>query len=201
MGDRWAVVRDGVVETVIAWSGVAKSPETPWGLRLDPTAEYVELADGVACGPGWTRAGDGWTPPAPPVPTVEEAVVAVNAAIDEQIARGWKWRGTRWSASERAQLRWSRLDARADALAAAGALPIDASNIDDTVFEPLTTAAEIREAAAIAEAWVVGWVGRVGGAAKQIVTAQPGALPAVLAALAADTPQAAGSALAALAKG
>jgi hypothetical protein len=102
MGDRWAVVRDGVVETVIAWSGVAKSPKTPWGLRLDPAAEYVELADGVACGPGWTRSGDGWTPP----PVVRDAAAELAAAEADRIARGYAWRRARLSLSIESRAAW-----------------------------------------------------------------------------------------------
>lgn len=137
--------------------------------------------------------------PALPEVTVAEAVEEVQRAVDAQIARGWLWRGTRWSASERAQLRWSRLDTRAEALEAGGALPLPASNLDDTITVSLDSAATIHEAATTAERWVIGWVS-LGSAAKGIVTAAPEALPAVLAALAADTPQAAGGALAALAR-
>ncbi len=99
---RWAVVRDGVVDTVIAWSGVVESPATPSGLRLDPTAEYVELADGVACGPGWTRDGDGWAPP----PEVRDAAAELAQAEADRIARGYAWRGARLSLSIKSQTAW-----------------------------------------------------------------------------------------------
>lgn len=102
MGDRWAVVRDGVVLTVIAWSGVEWSPRTPWGLRLDPGAKYVRLADGAACGPGWTRAGDGWAPP----PEVRDAGAELAQAEADRIARGYAWRGARLSLSIKSQTAW-----------------------------------------------------------------------------------------------
>lgn len=99
---RWAVVREGVVDAVIAWSGVVESPETPWGLRLDPTAEYVELADGVACGPGWTRDGDGWAPP----PEVRDTAAELAQAEADRIARGYAWRGARLSLSIESRAAW-----------------------------------------------------------------------------------------------
>lgn len=186
---RWAVVREGVVDTVIVWSGAVWSEQSPSGLRLDPGAEYVEIADGVACGRGWTRAGDGWAPPAPPVPTAEEAVAAVNEATLELIDAGAPHRGVRLPASRDGRADWIYLGLNADTVKAVLAPTVDGAAL------MLASPTEIRAAVNAVGTYALTIEG-AGVMARSIAAARPEALDVVLAALRSEDPIAALQALA-----
>lgn len=73
----YALVKNGIVENVVAWDGVSE---------YDPGPEYtlVETAEAAI---GWTYDGNAFVPPAPPLSppelTAAEKLAASGLTVDE----------------------------------------------------------------------------------------------------------------------
>lgn len=70
MADRYALVRNSLVENVVEWDGGDQwtPPADILAVRLD-----LRLSTHKACGPGYTYEGGTFTAPAPRVPQEPEA--------------------------------------------------------------------------------------------------------------------------------
>jgi hypothetical protein len=59
MIERWAMIRDGIVENVCNWDGLTTTWQPPDGVQMQQAPDHVGI--------GWTYDGVDWT--APPEPT------------------------------------------------------------------------------------------------------------------------------------
>ena len=62
MSKRYAMIKDGIVENICMWDGVAYSEENP--TAWSPPAEYTMIdAEGVFCNIGWSWDGEKFQDP------------------------------------------------------------------------------------------------------------------------------------------
>jgi hypothetical protein len=74
MIERYAMIRNGIVENICVWDGVIYSPETGVGWTPPEGYEIICVED-IFCDIGWTWDGQNFinpNPPADPEPAVEE---------------------------------------------------------------------------------------------------------------------------------
>lgn len=63
--ERWAMIRDGVVENVCLWDGLLTTWQPPAGIEMQPAGDIVAI--------GWRWDGSQWLEPLPPEPQPDPA--------------------------------------------------------------------------------------------------------------------------------